>query len=155
MSVAIGTVAIGTSTAVAREDHVHPAQIDITGNAGTVTNGVYTTGSTMTGALTALAETKVAMAANDIDLSAGNLFTKTIAGATTLTVSNWLSSGNANSFILELTDGGSAAITWFSGVKWAGGTAPTLTAAGVDILGFYSHDGGTTVRGILLSKDSK
>lgn len=112
-------------------------------------------GGTMTGAITALRETKVAMGANDIDLSAGNVFTKTISGATTLTVSNWLASGNANSFILELTNGGSAAITWFSGVKWAGGIAPTLTSSGVDILGFYSHDGGTTVRGILLAKDSK
>lgn len=112
-------------------------------------------GGTMTGAITALRETKVAMGANAIDLTAGNLFTKTISGATTLTVSGWLASGNANSFILELTNGGSAVVTWFSGVKWASGTAPTLTASGVDILGFYSHNGGTTVRGILLSKDSK
>ena len=113
------------------------------------------TGGIMTGAITALRETKVAMGANDINLATGNLFTKTISGATTLTVSNWLATGNANSFILELTNGGSAVITWFSGIKWASGTAPTLTAAGVDILGFYSHDGGTTVRGIVLAKDSK
>ena len=112
-------------------------------------------GGTMTGAITAIAETKVAMGANDIALASGNVFTKTISGATTLTISGWLSSGNANSFILELTNGGSAVVTWFAGVKWAGGTAPTLTAAGVDILGFYSHDGGTTVRGIVLAKDSK
>ena len=118
-------------------------------------DAVLKSGSIMTGAITALRETKVAMGANDIDLSAGNLFTKTISGATTLTVSNWLASGNANSFILELTNGGSAVITWFAGVKWASGTAPTLTASGVDILGFYSHDGGTTVRGMVLSKDSK
>jgi hypothetical protein len=112
-------------------------------------------GGTMTGAITALAETRVAMGANAIDLTAGNLFTKTISGATTLTVSGWLATGNANSFVLELTNGGSAVVTWFAGVKWAGGSAPTLTATGVDILGFYSHDGGTTVRGILLAKDSK
>lgn len=112
-------------------------------------------GGTMTGAITALRETKVAMGANDIALASGNVFTKTISGATTLTVSGWLASGNANSFILELTNGGSAVVTYFAGVKWAGGTAPTLTAAGVDILGFYSHDGGTTVRGIVLAKDSK
>ena len=112
-------------------------------------------GGTMTGAITALRETKVAMGANDINLATGNVFTKTISGITTLTVSNWLSSGNANSFILELTNGGAFAVTWFAGVKWAGGSAPTLTASGVDILGFYSHDGGTTVRGIVLAKDSK
>lgn len=112
-------------------------------------------GGTMTGAITAIRETKVAMAANNIDLATGNLFTKTISGATTLTVSNVLASGNANSFILELTNGGVGVITWWAGMKWAGGTAPTLTAAGVDILGFYSHNGGITWRGMVMAKDSK
>jgi hypothetical protein len=113
------------------------------------------TGGTMTGAITSLRETRVAMAANDIDLSLGNFFTKTISGATTLTISNIPATGQAVSFILELTNGGSATVTWFSGVKFAGGAAPALTSSGVDILGFYSHDGGTTWRGMMLSKDSK
>jgi hypothetical protein len=95
------------------------------------------------------------MAANDVDLSLGNFFTKTISGATTLTLSNVPTTGQAITFILELTNGGSATVTWFSGVKWAGGTPPTLTSSGVDILGFYSHDGGTTWRGMMLAKDSK
>ena len=112
-------------------------------------------GGTLTGALTAIRETKVAMAANNIDLATGNLFTKTITTATTLTISNALASGNVNSFVLELTNGGSAVITWFSGVKWAGGTAPTLTASGKDILGFYSHDGGTTWNILGVNKDVK
>ena len=124
-------------------------------NAEISNDAVLKSGATMTGAITALRETKVAMGANDIALASGNLFTKTITVASTLTVSGWLASGNANSFILELTNGGAFAVTWFAGVKWASGTAPTLTASGVDILGFYSHDGGTTVRGIVLSKDSK
>jgi hypothetical protein len=98
---------------------------------------------------------RTAIPASNIDLNAGNFFTKTISGATTLTVSNIVAAGNTNSFILELTNAGSAAITWFSGVKWTGGTAPALTASGVDILGFYTHDGGTTWRGMLLSKDNK
>lgn len=111
---------------------------------------------TMSGkTITGLRETKVAMGASDIDLSAGNLFTKTISGATTLTVSNIPASGALASFILDLTNGGSATITWWSGVKWAGGTAPTLTAAGRDVLGFYTHDGGTTWTGLLMSKDAK
>ena len=112
-------------------------------------------GGTMTGAITGLRETKVAMAANNIDLAAGNLFTKTISGATTLTISNALASGNVNSFVLELTNAGSATITWFSGVKWVGGTAPTLTVSGKDILGFYSHDGGTTWNVLGVNKDVK
>lgn len=100
-------------------------------------------------------DTKTALAANAIDLALGGYFSKTISGATTLTVSNIPASGKVAAFIIELTNGGSAAITWFSGVKWAGGTAPTLTSAGIDILGFYTTDGGTTWRGMVLSKDSK
>jgi hypothetical protein len=29
-------------------------------------------------------------------------------------------------------------------VKWPGGTAPTLTSSGVDMLTFTTYDGGTT-----------
>lgn len=112
-------------------------------------------GGTMTGAITALKETSVAMPANDIDLSLGNLFTKTITGATTLTVSNIPTSGTVGYFILQLTNGGSGAITWFSGVKWAGGTPPTLTASGKDILSFYTIDEGTTWNIVSIQKDVK
>jgi len=105
--------------------------------------------------LTGLLETKVAMAANNIDLSTANYFTKTISGATTLTVSNVPASGTTASFILDLTNGGSATITWWSGVKWAGGTAPTLTASGRDVLGFFTHDAGATWTGLVLGKDVK
>lgn len=113
------------------------------------------TGGTMTGAVTSFRETKIAMGANDINLASGNLFTKTISAATTLTMSNKPASGQVISFILELTNAGSAVITWFSGVKWAGGTAPTLTTAGKDILGCYSHDGGLTWNVLVLGKDVK
>ena len=112
-------------------------------------------GGTMTGAITGLKETSVTMGANDINLSLGNLFTKTITGATTLSVSNVPVSGTAQSFILELTNGGVGTISWWSGVKWAAGVAPTLTTGGVDILGFYTYDGGMTWRGIVMAKDSK
>ena len=93
-------------------------------------------------------ETKVAMGANDVDLSAGNVFTKTISGATTLTFSNPPASGKAGAFTLILTNGGSATITWPTSVDWAAATAPTLTAAGVDVLTFTTIDGGTIWYGI-------
>jgi hypothetical protein len=104
---------------------------------------------------TGLREARVAMGASDIDLRAGNYFTRTISGATTLTVSNVPAAGTAASFILDLTNGGSATITWWSGMKWAGGTAPTLTSSGRDVLGFFTHDAGTTWTGLLLGKDVK
>jgi len=93
-------------------------------------------------------ETKVAMGANDVDLSAGNVFTKTISGATTLTFSNPPASGKAGAFTLILTNGGSATITFPTSVDWAVATAPTLTAAGVDVLTFTTIDGGSTWYGI-------
>lgn len=104
--------------------------------------------------LTGLREVRVAMAANNIDVATGNLFTKTISGATTLTVSNVPATGTVATFILKLTNGGSATVNWFSGVKWPGGTAPTLTASGRDTLYFETDDGGTTWDGSFL-KDIK
>lgn len=94
-----------------------------------------------------------AMAANDIDLSAGEYFTKTISGATTITFSN-IPSGYSG-WVLEITNGGSAAVTWPASVKWGGGVAAVLTAAGVDILVFTTDDGGTTVRAGIFSTDNK
>ena len=95
-------------------------------------------------------ETKVAMAAAEIDLATGNYFTKTISGIITLTVANTAASGSVSAFVLELTNGGSAAVTFFSGVTWAAATPPTLTAAGVDTLAFFTTDGGTTWRAFVL-----
>lgn len=112
----------------------------------TVTNKTLTT--------VALYQAKVAMPANIIDLSLGNTFTKTITGATTLSVGNTPGSGTTATFILDLTNGGAGAITWW-GVKWVGGTAPTLTASGRDTLGFFTHDGGSTWSGVVIGKDIK
>ena len=89
----------------------------------TYTIGTNATGTTPT--FTGIKETSTAISASAIDLTAGNYFTKTISGTTTFTISNAASSGTVNSFILQLTNGGSATVNWFSGVKWAGGTAPT------------------------------
>lgn len=100
-------------------------------------------------------ETRVAVAASAIDLATGNYFSKTISGTTTFTVSNTPASGTAASFILDLTNGGSATVNWWSGVKWASGAAPTLTASGRDVLGFFTYDGGTTWTGLVLGKDVK
>ena len=112
-------------------------------------------GGTMTGPIASIKEVKQELTDNNIDLNLGNLFTKVITENTVFTISNASPSGIVNSFILELTNPGSKTITWFSGVKWDGGTVPSLSASGVDILGFYSHDEGITWRGLVLSKDSK
>lgn len=92
---------------------------------------------------------------SSINVSSGNLFTKTISGAVTFSVAGVPASGTVSSFILDLTNGGAATVTWWSGMKWANGAAPTLTVSGRDVLGFFSHDGGTTWNGLLLAKDIK
>lgn len=96
----------------------------------------------------------VTVSASNVDCSQGNYFIKTASGALTWTVSN-VPSSKAYAFILELTNGGTGTQGWFSGIKWPGGTAPTLVASGVDLLGFITDDGGTTWRGVQLMKDSK
>jgi len=89
-----------------------------------------------------------------IDLTLGNYVSATVAGTTTWTFSNPFTSPTAVVFILELTNGGSAALTWPAAVKWPNGTAPTLTVSGVDLLSFVTDDGGTTWRGVLSIRDS-
>lgn len=110
---------------------------------------VFGTTPTITGGR----ETQVAIAASNIDLSLGNYFSKTISATTTFTVSNVVASGTVNSIILTLTNGGSQTINWWSNVDWVNGIAPILTASGVDVLGFFTFDGGTTWRGFVLGLD--
>jgi hypothetical protein len=102
--------------------------------------------------ITGLHEVALAVAALNIDCNAGAVFTKTITTNSTFTVSNVPSSGTVASFVLELTNGGSHTVTWWSGVKWANAAAPVLTTSGIDLLGFYTADGGSTWRGLVLAK---
>jgi len=128
------------------------AVTDETGS-GSLVFGTSPTLTTPT--VTGTKETKVAIAASDINLASGNYFTKTISTTTTFTVSNTASSGSVSAFVLDLTNGGAATVNWFSGVDWPGGTPPTLTASGRDVLGFFTHDAGTTWNGFVLGLDVK
>ena len=166
----------GTLTATA---FAGPVTGNVTGNASgtaaTVTGAAQAaitsvgtlTGLTMGGELAAVdqvisrpvikdyAETKVAMAAHAVDLSLGNVQTYTLSGNQTLTFTNPPASGSAGSFTLIVTNGASATLTWPTSVDWAGGTAPTLTASGIDILTFTTIDGGTIWYGFLAGADMK
>ena len=80
----------------------------------------------------------------DIDLTLGNVITATVDTSTnTFTFSNPSASGSACSFTLILTNGGSQTVNWPGAVDWAGGSAPTLTTTGVDVLTFTTVDAGT------------
>ena len=90
----------------------------------------------------------------DIDLTLGNSVTATVdTSTTTFTFSNPTATDEMCGFVLTLTNGGSQTVNWPASVKWAGGTAPTLTAAGVDSLVFYTVDGGTIWNGFISGAD--
>ena len=136
--------ATAISAATAGTDYVAP---------GTATTfsalQTFSTGAT----ITTERETAVSLTGTAIDLTTGNYFYKTISGNTTFTVTNSPSSNTAQSFILELTNGGAFVITWFAGLTFPGGTAPTLTASGRDVLAFFTRDGGTTYSGFVVGKN--
>ena len=91
----------------------------------------------------------------NIDLSAGTLFYKTMTVAATFTVSNVPTTGLVASFILEITNAGTYAPTFWANVRKSGGTAVAYTAAGTDVLGFYTRDGGLNWSMVVLSKNMR
>jgi hypothetical protein len=90
----------------------------------------------------------VAVAALDIDCTAGNYFTKTISANSTFTFSSPPSS-RSYAFTLELTHT-SGTVTWPAAVQWPGGTAPTLANGKTSLFVFVTDDGGTRWRGAAL-----
>lgn len=152
----------GTPTAPTAGSGTNTTQIATTAFVKTAvdsasTLGLPLTGGTLSGILNMHSYTlkRVAMGSTAVDLSAGNYFSYTVSSTTTLTFTNTPSGTVSSGFVLELTNGGVATVTFPASVKWAGGTAPTLTASGVDVLVFITDDNGTTWRGAAAMIDSK
>ena len=140
--IAVGDNIDLTKSGIANADHVQSTGTTVGVTTVTTTldvDGAYTGSVSAVGAL-------------DIDLSASNYFTKTIAGDSTFTFSNPPASGTVGSFTLEVNYS-SGNITWPGSVYWngAGQTAPTITAGKVQLYMFVTRDGGTTYRGALLA----
>ena len=92
----------------------------------------------------------------DSDLSLGNSVSATVdTSANTFTFSNPTASDEQNGFVLYLTNGGSQTVNWPASVDFAGGTVPTLTSAGVDVLVFTTIDAGTRWYGFAAGLDMK
>jgi len=90
-----------------------------------------------------------------INLPAGNSVSATVStGAQTFTFTNPTASDEGCGFTLVLTNGGSQTVNWPSSVDWPAATAPELTASGVDILTFWTIDGGTIWHGMAASLGS-
>lgn len=116
-------------------------------------------GGAMTGRLDMLTSTITRIdkgsisGAQNFDLSLAQYFTLTVGGALTPSLINVPGGTTAMGMIWRVTNGGAFAITWPGSVKWVSGTAPTLTASGIDLLGFITDDAGATWRGLVLGKD--
>jgi hypothetical protein len=80
-----------------------------------------------------------------VNLASAQVFTATITASNTITFafSNAPAAGQSEIVIMRLTNAGSGTIAWPASTKFSGGTAPTFTASGVDVLGIY-YDVTTT-----------
>jgi hypothetical protein len=81
-----------------------------------------------------------------LDLDTANAFWGTVTGPVTFAFSNVPASGDAVFVTLEVINGGSQVLTWPASVTWVGGSAPTFTTSGTDIVTLYTRDGGTKWR---------
>ena len=77
-----------------------------------------------------------------IDFDAGNIATAVIASGGSFTISNAPTSGIYGKITLILTNGGAASNIFPASVKWAGGTTPTFTTSGIDIITLETIDAG-------------
>lgn len=89
-----------------------------------------------------------------INLDTANFYSATTNANATWTFANASPANTLSGVVLALSNGGAYDQIW-TNVDWAGGTAPTLTANGLDILVFVSYDAGTTWHGMPASLDSK
>ena len=88
-------------------------------------------GGTMTGPI----GHEVNSVSTNIDLSEGDVFTKTLQADTTFTFSNLPASGVSKKVTLVISGGDQYQVTWPNTITWAGGSAPELTA-GPDVIDF-------------------
>ena len=105
-------------------------------------NCLQLSGGTLTGAV-AEALQDVTGETVALDLKTANNFTHAVAADTTFTVTAHAGS-SFQLGTLVLTNGGTSAVTWPDSFKWADGVPPSLMASGVDVITFFTIDGGET-----------
>lgn len=89
-----------------------------------------------------------------VDLSAGNFFYGTAGANYGFAFTNVPTTGKVVFVMLEITNGGAYTPTWPASFKWPGGSPPSLTASGVDLIALYTRDGGTTWRAAMAQEGS-
>lgn len=95
----------------------------------------------------------VALTDNIIDLSLGDVFTKTITSNTTFTIVGVPQNKNCT-FSIILQNGGAYNIVWPSNVKWSYGLSPILSTEGIDVITFITPSGGNIWYGSLSLADA-
>lgn len=80
--------------------------------------------------------------ATAIDFTAGNIATAVLTSGGSFTLNNPPSSGIYGKITLILTNAGTASSIFPTTVKWAGGSAPTFTTSGIDIVVLETIDAG-------------
>ncbi len=90
----------------------------------------------------------------NLDLSTANNFRRQFNSSPTITFTNPPAS-NAFGFTLVTVNAGAYAPTWPANIDWVNGpNAPVLTGSGgVDVLVFYTFNGGTTYYGFVGGKN--
>ena len=116
----------------------------VTASTGSVAVVLSTSPTIITSTLTGYTETVVAIgtvgAAHTFTITTGTVQTATLTASTPCTFTMPTATAGT-SFILRLTQAATGMTTaTFTGVKWAGGTAPTITAtaSAVDIISFIA-----------------
>lgn len=82
-----------------------------------------------------------------LNLEAGNSFTLTLSENTTIAINSPPASDDMGEVIVKIVqDSSPRTVSWPSGTKWPGGTAPTIstTSGAEDIVILRTWDGGTT-----------
>lgn len=92
-----------------------------------------------------------------MDCSAANFFELTLTGSITISPSNVPASTRmwSGTIVAKQDATGGRTITWPTGIKWPGGSAPpaTTTANAIDIWSLMTYDGGSTWVGSLTVKN--
>lgn len=89
-----------------------------------------------------------------INFNNGPNFNLTLTGNCTFTFTNPPANSGSFSVILRQDGTGGRSATWPASVDWPGGSAPSLSAGAnaVDVLTFFTVDGGTNWNGFLAGK---
>lgn len=123
----LGTMAFETATDYATQDDLeHNASITQAGDVTASGAGPYTLAS-----------------------SSGACFKVTVSHDCTLTPT--FTSAEVGHFMIQLVNGGAHTIIW-TGVKWAGGTPPSFTSSGTDLVELF-HAGDNNIYGTLVGAD--